>query len=86
MLWNKPRKDSCICIVFQQILVKPTRTWALIHSPSVTWSLLPLVNLFNVILKLLNGTVSTESKPDAFVGDGATVMLWVGPPLQDIFS
>lgn len=32
------------------------------------------------------GIVSSESKPDAFVGDGATVMLWVGPPLQDIFS
>lgn len=32
------------------------------------------------------GIVSSESKPGAFVGDGATVVLWVGPPLQDIFS
>lgn len=28
--------------------------------------------------------MSSESKLDAFVGDGATLVLWVGPPLQDI--
>lgn len=45
-------------------------------------------NLFNAtschhseIVKM--GIVSSESKPDAFVGDGATFMLWVGPPLQE---
>lgn len=45
-------------------------------------------NLFNAtschhseIVKM--GIVSSESKPDAFVGDGATFVLWVGPPLQE---
>lgn len=29
------------------------------------------------------GVVSSESKLDAFLGDGAPFVLWVGPPLQE---
>lgn len=29
------------------------------------------------------GTVSSESKPDAFLGHGATGVLWAGLPLQE---
>lgn len=50
-----------------------------------------LSNLFNATswhhLKIVQvGIVSSERKPDAFMGDGATLVLWVGPPLQNIFS
>lgn len=31
------------------------------------------------------GIVCSESKPDAFMGDEATFVLWVGPWLQNIF-
>lgn len=98
ILWNKPRKESSVCTVSRQILVqvKPVRTQAFIHAVKVRhgafciqwkWEVRKGFEYFNVIiLKLLKCIVSSESKPDAFMGDGATVMLWVGPPLQDIFS
>lgn len=30
--------------------------------------------------------MNSESKPDAFLGDGATCVLWVGPPCRRTFS
>lgn len=41
--------------------------------------------LLAIILKLLKwaGVVSSESKPNAFVEDGATFVFWVGSPLQE---